>query len=367
MCLRLGLLAALIGVSAPAMTLREAEEIALRENPQLMAARLTALATQRATENGPPLVPRIDFLSSGVQAPEATRIGAQPGAITNPIIISHLAFGMHITMPLTDFGRSALTRDALRERSLAQQDQSRQVRAQILLAVRQAYWALWRAQQLEKAAGPRELDVALARNNRLIASIELAMILGKPPEESLFAEDAPDTSVEVLNVAELTRRALAAHPALEERRHLLEAASKAAKAEKRAGLPSVTLVASAGVVPVASRRFPGNDYSAAGILLSMPVLPWQAGAARRGEAELRSEAAAAAVREAENRIAKDVAVAVVQLNSASMALAAARNSAAEAKTPLEQTQAAARLAAAEHDVAIRKAVLDFHLGASEPR
>jgi outer membrane protein TolC len=363
---RIWLLTAAFGASAGAMTLREAEQIALRENPQVMMARLAALAAERATETGPLWAPRIDLLTSAVQAPDQTRIGAQPGAITNPIIISHLAVGAHLNLPITDFGRSALARDAARERAAAQREQSRLTRAQVVLAVRQAYWGLWRAQQLEKLAGPRELDLALARNNRLIASMELATLLGRGPGESLEAEDSPDTSAEIYDLEEITRRALRASPALEERRCLAEAAAKAAKAERRAALPAVSLVASAGVVPVAAPRFPGSSYRAAGILVSMPVLPWQPGAARREEAEMRWEAAEAATRDLENRVAKEVAVAVVQINSAAAALAMARSSLAEAATEAAQAQARSRLVAAEHDVAIRKAVLAFHTGVSEP-
>lgn len=352
--------------SGEAMTLREAEQIALRENPQLMASRLAALAGQRATETGSFHIPRIDFLMSAVQAPDLTRIGAQPGAITNPLIIPHVAIGAHLTMPVTDFGRTAFARDSARERARAQQEQSRSARTQILLAVRQAYWALWRAQRIEKLAGSRELDAALARNNRLIASMELATLLGRRSDETIAAEDSPDTAAEVYDIEQLTRRALNASPVIEERRRLQAAATKAAQSEKRAALPSIGLVASAGYVPVSAPRFPGTSYRAAGLIVSMPVLPWQPGAARRGEAELQEEAALAATREAENQAVKEVAVAVVRINSASASLAMARRGVAEAATAAEQAQAASRLAAAQHDVAVCKAALAFHLGETEP-
>jgi outer membrane protein TolC len=357
----------LAAVSSQGLTLREAEQIALRENPQVMGSRLAALATERGLSAGPAWMPRIDFLMSAIQAPDPTRVGAQPGAITNPAIIPHFAFGMHLTMPVTDFGRSAMMRDAARERSLAQKEQSRLIRAQVLLAVRTAYWGLWRAQELERLAASSELESTLARNNRLIAAMELATLLGRRPTEPMEAEDAPDLKLEVYDIEELIARALDSSPALEERRHLSTAASKTASAERRAVLPVISFIGSAGLVPVAAARYPGDSYSAGGFLVSVPVLPRQPVTGRREEAELLREAALASMRGVEDRIAKDVAAEVVRINSASASLALARRNLDEAKTPAERSQATARLIAAEHEIALRKAALAFHVGEAEPR
>ncbi len=131
-------------------------------------------------------------------------------------------------------------------------------------------------------------------------------------------------------------------------------------------LPSISFVGSAGIVPAAARAYPGDTYLAAGLLLSMPVLPWKPAAARRNETELRSEVARANVEDAENRLRRDVLATVLRINTASAALALARRDLDDAKTPPAQALAAGRVISAEHNMAVLKAALAFHAGDRGP-
>jgi outer membrane protein len=110
------------------------------------------------------------------------------------------------------------------------------------------------------------------------------------------------------NVSELVQEALATRPDLLSLRHQQGAAVKFAKGERALSYPTISAMASAGVVPVRDPQLPDN-YAAAGVVINVPLFAGGYYSARREAALLQSEAQEETLRDLENNVVRDVRVA----------------------------------------------------------
>lgn len=331
----------------------------------------------RAASQVNPYQPAISAQFSAVGTNENTRLATGVGAsLTNPLIISHVGAAVYGVQLVTDFGRANRLMQASQLRAEADQSASRLTRAQVLLQVRTAFHQLVRRQRLEQLAernasraGSQEaqLQLLLARNERTAAAIDLATVMGErapqipvavTPERVASASDAmpPDASA-------LIEQALKDSPEAQQRRQLADAALAQVSADRRAALPTINAVATAGWVPLKAARFPPRDfYQAAGVNVAIPLFGWKAMHARADESRLRAEAARQQLRDTENRIARNIAVTALQLSSAGANAAMARQRLARVATEAERATVEAQLAQAEFEVAVQRATLDFFVG-----
>jgi outer membrane protein len=94
--------------AAPAgtpLTRKQAEALALKNNPQITVGRLRALAAaQYVREQRSALLPTAYLSLTGVGASDGARISA--GALDDPIIYPRAATGATVTQLITDFGRT---------------------------------------------------------------------------------------------------------------------------------------------------------------------------------------------------------------------------------------------------------------------
>jgi len=283
-------------------------------------------------------------------APDNTRLGSGTGTLTNPLIISKVGLGVTISQPILDFGRASRVNAAGRERAAEEARHARTTEDRVRLAARQAYQRLWRAQALADLPGPRSaLQSLLERNEIAIASIELAAAMGEnfeePFETAGLPEAGPSPDLEAWRA-----EALRSHPEIAARRHALAAAESIAAAERRALLPSATALIQAGVVPSHAARFPGNQYLAAGVVANVPIPFSSASRATAKEASAQAAAARSGLEEAERRVAANLAMALLERNSAAAKFAVARQSGdpralIEARYELAQRDAVLRFAA----------------------
>src|SRR6185437_6418787 len=87
------------------LSIRDAEQLALKNNPQISVARLTALASQQVTrEVRSALWPTAVLDLTGVDSQPNSRITA--GGLNNPIIYQRAAAGTSISQLITDFGHT---------------------------------------------------------------------------------------------------------------------------------------------------------------------------------------------------------------------------------------------------------------------
>ena len=91
--------------AGPTLTLKEAEDLALKRNPQITIGRLQALVSQQnVRESRSALMPNGYLSVTAADSHAGSRITA--GALNNPIIFPRAASGVTVSQLITDFGRT---------------------------------------------------------------------------------------------------------------------------------------------------------------------------------------------------------------------------------------------------------------------
>lgn len=413
--LLLFLLPALTFAQPQPLTLAEAEAQALRNHPAAAAARLTAEAqAQVPRQVRSALAPQLGGAISGAAGSERARIGA--GGFTNPLVLSRIGLGANFTQLLYDAGRTKLLAAGADARARAEAENANTTRAQILLQVRQAYLVALRSQAVlkvahstvaarqllldqvsalssaklksgldlsfaEVAVSEAQLLVATATNEAQAAMADLSVALGLPqPAEFLLSEPAAPGPLPP-DAQSLLPGALRARPELAARRLELEAAQRLIDAEAKLTKPTLTGFGATGVVPGHVAAYEKDYYAAAGLSMNLNFLNGGLFAARRSEAALRARAAQQRLKELENRVARDLSVALLNAQTAqqrlqltdqllkrtvlSLELAQARydlglSSIVElSQAQLAKTSAELQQTAARYDYAAQRAALAF--------
>lgn len=399
------------------LTLADAEKRALTNNPSIDAAKLAALAAGEVpAQTRAALQPVLSANLTGAGAPDGTRLGA--GALNNPVIYSRVATGISINQLLFDFGRTAKLTESATLQAQAEQVNAESVRAQVALQVRQAYYAALRAQAVlrvaEETVESRELVVAQvqalsdaqlksgldlsfaqvslseamlllasAENQRRAADADLAAAMGESQAVSyeLVEEPLPPVTVELRD--DLVAQAIQKRPEITYRRLEAEAATQFADAERRLRFPSVGLTGSLGAIPTGVDAL-RNEYAAVGLNIGLPLLNGGLFKARQAEAQLRARAAQQRTRELQTKIARDVSVAILNLQTALRRVELSRALAEQARRALElaqaryelglssivelsqaqlaQTQADIQQATSRYEYQTQRSVLDFQTG-----
>ena len=324
--------------------------------------------------------------TSAAAPPDGTRLGAGTGSLNNPIIFPRTAYGVTVSQLITDFGRSSHLAQAASQRALAEQQTAGQLLIQARLSARQAYLALWRAQALEalaqealaqeeleparaagRVAAEAALQLTLARNDRLTATIDLASLLGEADLMTLYGVPAHlDTEPSTQDAATLIATALRQHPEVEQRRRHWKAAEEQVEAERAGRWPVVTGLATLGYAPVHSARFGRSDFTVVGMTIGLPLPLTAAHRAKLTEAQLRAEAARASLTEMEARVARNVSLALVAANSASARLSLARLRQQHSADERDQAAARVQVVQAQHELATQQALLHYY-AAQSPR
>ena len=126
------------------LSLKQAEALALKNNPQISVARLTALASQQVTRQvRSTLWPTATADLTGVDSKANSRITA--GGLNNPIIYERAAAGMMVSQLITDFGRTTNLAASANFAAKAENQNATATKEQILLAVNQAFYGALQA------------------------------------------------------------------------------------------------------------------------------------------------------------------------------------------------------------------------------
>ena len=205
------LAAALLSASAAAqttetLTLRQAEQIALQNHPQIQAAvNMAAASEAQVTQARAAYYPTVYGSVTGAYAENESRIGA--GALNNPVIYDRFAEGLTASQLVTDFGRTHELVKSSNLHAKAQQENVVTTRADVLLQVDQSYFAVLKAQavlavaqqtvkarqlvsdqvtELEKNKIKSGLDVSFA--NVDLAEAQLLLIQAENDVDASFAQ-----------------------------------------------------------------------------------------------------------------------------------------------------------------------------------
>lgn len=391
------------------LTLADAEALALRNHPALASARFTAEAQAQVPQQvRSAFSPQVGLAVSGAAASERARIGA--GLFTNPLVLSRAGFGGNFSQLLYDGGRTKLLTEGAIARAKSEAEMSHVTRAQVLLQVRQAYFAALRTQAVLRIATPpatarsgdklppgldaisaeiavaeADLKVFQARNDAQAALADLATAVGLAQPADWLLEDPPAPSPLLSDRRSLLALAIRHRPEIAARRLELEAAQRLVAAEGRLTKPSISGFGVAGVVPAHVMGYEKDFYAATGLTLNLNFLNGGLFAARREEAALRARAAEQRLKELENRLAHDLSIAFLNAQTAferlvlsnlllkranlSLELAQARHARGVSpiselsQAQLERATAEVQQASARYDYGSQVAVLNFQLGA----
>src|ERR1039457_6492074 len=101
------------------LTLNEAKNLAVKNNPQLSAAVLNAAASlQVPIEYRAPYLPTLQGNATGVVSEQGSRLAA--GGLNNPVVYNRFAAGLSLNQMITDFGRTGNLVDMAKLRADAQ-------------------------------------------------------------------------------------------------------------------------------------------------------------------------------------------------------------------------------------------------------
>jgi outer membrane protein len=331
------------------LTLKEAEQRAVRDHPEIRVGRYAALAAGEIVRQvKSAYYPTVFGSLTGAQAQDGTRIAA--GGLNNPTILGRFAYGFSASQMLTDFGRTSdLTASATLRVSSQEQDVAAR-RATVLLQVDRAYFDALRAQAIlrvaEQTVAARQvvadqvsalagaglkssLDVSFANVNLSEAQLlrvqakndvqasyaVLAAGLGTSQATTFELVDEPLPDPPASDSVSLVAQALRDRPDVVRERLAGQAQAKFADAERALWFPTVSLIGAAGLAPFHDLGLT-NRYSAVGVNISVPLTNGNLYSSRRAEAEYRTSAMQQNLLDLQNAVARDVQIAWLSVQTA---------------------------------------------------
>ena len=322
------------------LTRKQAEELALKNNPRVTASKLRALlSAQSVREQRASLLPTAYLSLTGVDASDSARITA--GALNNPIIYPRAATGATVSQLITDFGRTTSLLASAKSTAKAEDENSAATTAQIMLTVDQAFYNALETRALQKVAQQTvaarqlivdrvsaltraklksDLDLSFAnvdlararlleleaRNNAQTSLAVLSAILGYPDQQNFaLIESSREPESPEPDVAPLIMTALRQRPEILALQDQIQAAERFGKAEHDLRRPTVSALGAIGVAPVRNDNLP-NWYGAAGVNVNIPVFNGSLFDARAKAADLQAEIARQKLIDERNNIARDV-------------------------------------------------------------
>ena len=328
----------------PPLSLQDAETMALKNHPQVLASQDIYLRADQITrEVRSAYYPALNGEITAAQANLNSRLGA--GVLNDPRLFNHFGSGLNLSQLITDSGRTPNLVANAKLQAQASREDSRATRYDVLLGVQQAYYEVLLAQQLVKVSQQTvdtrqtvvnqvselfknklksQVDLSFAQVNlsdaklmllrardRLTAAFAgLGQALGTQDAIRYQLTDQPLPPNAPDSPDPLIVKAFQSRPELASVRLQKEADQKFAYAERDLRRPTVSLTAVGGALPYIN---PGNanpvipeGYEAAGINVQIPVFNGHLFSARRQAAEYQLQATSQRVRDLQDRIARDV-------------------------------------------------------------
>ncbi|HUA86210.1 MAG TPA: TolC family protein [Bryobacteraceae bacterium] len=416
--LAIGVLGALARAQNPAaISLAQAQEIALKNHPRIASAALLAQASRSAVKEArSAYYPTLSENVTGVGAEHGSTLSS--GAVTTSSIYSRASSGFVASQLITDFGRTRSLEQSAKLRSESEEQNVTNTRASVLVDVKQAYYQALAGESVLRAVraaldlrrltlrqvtalaqsalrstvdvsfaqvnlSQAELDLLHAQNDARASHARLSAAMGYERDQSFLLSDEPLPQAPETDVDALIAEALRERPDLATLKLNQESLTRFAEAEKDLRHPTISAAAAAGIAPVRDPRIQ-ETYSGVGVNVNIPVLNGGLFKARREEAESRAAAADKDVEALSVQIASDVRVAWLDANDAFQRLDVTARMVAESKealrlaqarydnalgsivelsqAQLNETNAEIGAASAKYDYLSRRATLDFTIG-----
>lgn len=322
------------------LSVKDAEAVALKNNPAISVGRLNALAAQQVTrEVRSALWPQAYADLTGVDARNNSRISA--GALNNPIIYTRAAGGATLSQLITDFGHTTNLVASARLQAKAEEQNALATKEDVLLAVDQAFYGALQTHAVlrvaEQTVASRQLlsdqvsaltrsklksdldlsfaNVNLAQakllyldalNNDKAAIASLSAILGYPSQRNFdLVSDSEPMIPPPADVDPLIMQAFSMRPEILALEFESESSEKLYRANRDQMLPTISALAAYGDSPVRDDVIYG-PYAAAGVNVQIPIFNGFLFPAKTHEADLRAQAARQRLMDLRNRISRDV-------------------------------------------------------------
>ncbi len=355
-----------------AVSLTDAQQIALRNHPRIASAELAAEASGYVVKQvRSAYFPTLSGNITGVGTEHGSVLSA--GNVTTSSIYSREAEGVVANQLVTDFGRTASLEQSAKLRNASQNQNVTNTRAQVLAEVQEAYYRALASDSVLKVAratldlrrvtlrqvsalaqsslrstvdvsfaqvneSQAELDLFRAENDATASHARLSAAMGYDRDQPFSLTDEPLPPALGPTVDGSIEQAKRERPDLAALRLTEESLGRYAEAEKRLRNPTINIAAVAGVAPARDERLP-ESYSAAGVNVNIPVLNGGLFRARREEAESRAAAAAKDVQDLSLQISRDVQIAWLNANDTFRRMDVTARMVAQANEALRLAQA----------------------------
>ena len=341
------------------LTRVEAEQLALKNNPRISAARLLALAQHQVyRESRSTELPTLSGAITAVDANEGSRVGA--GALNAPRLLEHAGAGVTLSQLLTDFGRTMNLVSSSKLLEKAQNASALATNEDIILATDQAFYNALQAQALLKVAQQTvstrqsvENQINTLAQNKLKSNLDLSFAevnLSQAKLLQLDAQNNVESTIAALtavlgldkrvqfelsegdkqappppaDIDGLINTAVRQRPDLQALNYDQQAAEKYRRAQRDLLFPTISALGTAGGTPVRPDCFGGcfpnyfisSWYGAVGVNMSVPIFNGFLFTAQASEAKYRAQAAAENTRDLRDQVVRDVRTAWLATNTA---------------------------------------------------
>jgi outer membrane protein len=372
-----GLAAFATALSAQTLTLREAEELAAKNHPQVLAAEAGSLRADQITlETKSAYLPSLNGEITGAQANRDARLGT--GVLNASSLFSHFGSGIVLSQLITDSGRTSNLVANSKLSAQASREDGRATRYNVIIGVDQAYYQVLLSQQLVKVAEQtvktRQTlvdQISELTKNKLKSNLDLSFVQVNLDEAQLMllrAQDQLTAAYANLGQAlgsqqavhyQLTEPEKQAEPPTSDAESLIQQAfhnrpelaslnlqtradQKVVYAERDLKRPTVSLTAVAGVLPYivtgSASSSVANEYESAGVNVQIPIFNGRLFTARQHAAEYQLQATQQRARDLQDRIASDVRTAWAKTNTSFQAIATSERLLKQATMALDLAQ-----------------------------
>jgi len=363
------------------LTLAQAEQLAIKNNPRISVGHLLALAQHQVyRESRASELPNFNGAITAIEANEGSRISA--GTLTASRLLEHAGAGVTLSQMITDFGRTFNLVSASRLQEKAQNANGLATTEDVILATDQAFYNALEAQALLKVAQQTvttrqsvQHQIDELTKNKLKSGLDLSFAdvnLSQAKLLQLDAQNNVDATLSALtavlgfdkqvtyelteedaqppapppDVDTLVNTALQQRPDLQALTFDQQAAEKFRRAQRDQLLPTVSALGVAGATPVRPDCFGGcfpnyfvsSWYGAIGVNMSVPIFNGFLFSAQASEANYRAKAAAENTRGLRDQVVRDVRIAWLAANTAFQRVGVAAELAKQADLSLNLAQ-----------------------------
>lgn len=333
------------------LTISQAEQLAMKNNPRIAVARLEALAEGQVTREARSAeLPELAGNLTAVEPKAGSRMTA--GGLNNPVLYERAAAGVTLRQMITDFGRTRNLVGSANLRAKAEASAQMATADDVTFAVDEAFYHALSTQAVLKVAADTVVarkttadqvsaltaaklkstldlsfaNVDLAQAKLLLVDAEnanqdalttLNALLGNEREVAytLVDETPKSPAVAPEDAGPLVAEAFARRPDLQSLDEQYAAAKKFSAAEHDLWRPTVTALGVVGDTPARADQITTPWYGGVGVNVSVPLFNGFLYSARAKEADLRASAANEQVQALRQAIARDVRATVLAAQS----------------------------------------------------